>query len=199
MKSSPAIMGTLLLFSILIVAYTFERWWVFHREARLGRKFWDELSGLVRAGNLGEAVALCGRTGGVFARIFAEGIQGAQVSRNDAEDAMMIQKEEGQELLRRRLGIFGTLSFVSPLLGLLGTVLGILRAFNDLALAGSGGPTIVAAGISQALTTTVAGILVAVLASLCYNYFTFRLRGILVEMNTFSQRLLVMMGEGRRG
>jgi biopolymer transport protein ExbB len=106
---------------------------------------------------------------------------------------MLIQKEELQEKLRKRLGIFGTLSFISPLMGLLGTVLGVLRAFHDLALSGSGGPTIVAAGISEALVTTVAGLAVAIPAAMLYNYFTFRLRAIIVDMNTYGQRLTMLL------
>jgi biopolymer transport protein ExbB/TolQ len=81
---------------------------------------------------------------------------------------------------------------------LLGTVLGVLRAFHDLAKSGSGGPSVVAAGISEALITTVAGLVVAVPAAMIYNYFNFRLRATLVEMNTYGQRLLLtVFGEKR--
>jgi biopolymer transport protein ExbB/TolQ len=67
-----------------------------------------------------------------------------------------------------------------------------------LAESGSGGPSVVAAGISEALITTVAGLVVAVPAAIIYNYFNFRLRATLVEMNTYGQRLLLgMFGEKR--
>ncbi|MBD3272694.1 MAG: hypothetical protein GF384_09190, partial [Elusimicrobia bacterium] len=85
----------------------------------------------------------------------------------------------------------------SPLLGLLGTVLGIMRAFHDMSIAGSGGPSIVAAGISEALITTVVGITVAIPSAILYNYFTFQLRAIMVKMNSYSQRLLVLLFEKR--
>jgi biopolymer transport protein ExbB len=78
--------------------------------------------------------------------------------------------------LSRRVGLFGTASFISPLIGLMGTVLGIMRAFHDLAAAGAGGPAVVAAGISEALVTTATGIGVAVMSAVLYNYFTLSVR-----------------------
>ena len=102
-----------------------------------------------------------------------------------------------QALLGRRLGVFGTLSFISPLLGLLGTVLGVMRAFRDLALSGSGGPTIVAAGISEALIATAAGIAVAVSAALIYNYFNFRMKHVLNSLNIFGQEIAMMVESGK--
>jgi biopolymer transport protein ExbB/TolQ len=74
------------------------------------------------------------------------------------------------------VGIFGTASFIAPLIGLMGTVLGIMRAFHDLSAAGAGGPAVVAAGISEALVATVFGIGLAVVAALFYNYFTLTAR-----------------------
>jgi biopolymer transport protein ExbB len=159
---------------------------------------WERIIGLVREKRLRDAIALCEVSSGVFAKIFKAGLEGSLVSRLDAEDGMVIEKEESQEILRKRVGLFGTISFISPLIGLLGTVLGVLRAFHDLAKSGSGGPSVVAAGISEALVTTVAGLVVAVPAAMIYNYFNFRLRASLVEMNTYGQRLLLtIFGEKR--
>ena len=113
------------------------------------------------------------------------------------ENALALYYQRVQALLSRRLGLFGTLSFISPLLGLLGTVLGVMRAFRDLALSGSGGPPIVAAGISEALISTAAGIAVAVTAALVYNYFNFRLKYVLNSLNIFGQEIAIMVDSGR--
>jgi biopolymer transport protein ExbB len=83
-------------------------------------------------------------------------------------------------------------------MGLLGTVMGVLRAFHDLAKSGSGGPSIVAAGISEALITTVADLVVAIPAAIVYNYFNFRLRSVVVDMNTYGQRLLIHLFNEKR-
>jgi biopolymer transport protein ExbB len=195
---NPPIISTILVFSALLVAFTLERFWVFSREAKFPRELWERIIGLVREKRLRDAIALCEVSSGVFAKIFKAGLEGSLVSRLDAEDGMVIEKEESQEILRKRVGLFGTISFISPLIGLLGTVLGVLRAFHDLAKSGSGGPSVVAAGISEALVTTVAGLVVAVPAAMIYNYFNFRLRASLVEMNTYGQRLLLtIFGEKR--
>jgi len=195
---NPPIIGTILVFSVLVVGFALERFWVFRQEAKFPLVLWKGLLVLVRENRIKEAIALCEGTQGVFARVFRAGLEGAQVSRADAEDGMVIEKEEGQEILRKRVGLFGTVSFISPLIGLLGTVLGVLHAFHDLSRSSSGGPSVVAAGISEALITTVAGLVVAVPAAIIYNYFNFRLRATLVEMNTYGQRLLLAIyGEKR--
>lgn len=195
---NPPIITTILVFSALVVAFTFERFWVFRKEAKFPTQLWERIIGLVREKRLRDAIALCEVSHGVFAKVFRAGLEGSLVSRLDAEDGMVIEKEEGQEILRKRIGLFGTISFISPLIGLLGTVMGVLRAFNDLAKSGSGGPNVVAAGISEALITTVAGLVVAIPAAIIYNYFNFRLRAVLVEMNTYGQRLLLAVFGDRR-
>ena len=194
---SPYVISVLILFSILVVTYFLERMWVFRREGKFPRRLWNRMTELVRERRARDAMALCDDTRGVFAKAFKACIQGAASSRADAEDNMLIEKEDGQEFLRKRVGLFGTISFIAPLIGLLGTVLGVLRAFKDLALSGSGGPSIVAAGISEALVTTVAGLCVAIPSAIIYNYFNFRLRAVLVDMNSYGQRLLMMLYEDR--
>jgi biopolymer transport protein ExbB len=196
-KASPYITIPLLFFSILLVAYTLERWWVFRRHARFNEEFWQRITSFVLQNRLRDAISLCEVSPGIFAKIFKAGIESSLLSRQDAEDAMSIVKEECQEFLRRRLGVFGTLSFISPLLGLVGTTMGIMRAFSDLSQSGSGGPSVVAAGISEALITTIAGMLVAVPSAIIYNYFSFKLRAVLVNMNTYSQRLLMLLFESQ--
>jgi len=125
--------------------------------------------------------------------IVKAGLNASYLSRIDAEDTMESYKERSQNLLKARLGVFGTISFIAPLLGLLGTVLGIMRSFHDLALSGSGGPTIIAAGIAEALVTTVAGIAVAVPSAIIYNYFTTRLRNLMVRIDTFTSELIILL------
>jgi len=72
--------------------------------------------------------------------------------------------------------VLGTMSNIAPLLGLFGTVVGIIRAFADIARTGSGGGAVVAMGVSEALMTTAAGIIVAVIATVFFNFFVRRIR-----------------------
>lgn len=194
--TSPAIMITLLIFSVLLTAFVFERGLCFLLHGGWSDAFWKRLKACVQAGRMHEARSMCEKNRNIFAQVFHTAIGNAHLSRVDNEDLTQIAKENEQERLRKRLGLFATLSFISPLVGLLGTVTGIMQAFTDLGRAGSGGANIVAAGISEALITTAAGIVVAVPAAMFYNYFTFRLRSIVVRMNNYANELIILMYGG---
>jgi biopolymer transport protein ExbB/TolQ len=96
--------------------------------------------------------------------------------------------------LERYLSILGTLGNIAPFIGLFGTVVGIIRAFRDLAVSGSGGPSVVAAGISEALITTAAGLVVAIPAVIAYNYFLRRVGTVMTEIEAASKKLRVILG-----
>src|ERR1041385_8775015 len=113
------------------------------------------------------------------------------------DNILTLYLQRTQSLLGRRLGFFGTLSFICPLLGLLGTVLGVMTAFRDMAMSGSGGPAVVAAGISEALIATASGIAVAVSAALIFNYFNFRQKHVLNSLNIFGQELILIVERGQ--
>jgi len=193
MKTSVVVMPLLLLASILLVAYALERFWYYNRAGKIDGKFLVEVRRLIRDGKAQEAIDHCDKHKGLVPEIVKAGLSAAHLSRIDAEDTMESYKERSQNLLKARLAVFGTISFIAPLLGLLGTVLGIMRSFHDLALSGSGGPTIVAAGIAEALVTTVAGIAVAVPSTIIYNYFTIRVRNTMVRIDTFTSELIILL------
>jgi len=193
MKTSIVVMPLLLVASVLLVTYGLERLWYYLRAGRISSSFLVEVKRLVRDGKVQEAVDFCDKNRGLVPEIVKAGLNASHLSRIDAEDTMESYKERSQNLLKARLGVFGTISFISPLLGLLGTVLGIMRSFHDLALSGSGGPTIIAAGIAEALVTTVAGIAVAVPSAIIYNYFTTRLRNLMVRIDTFTAELIILL------
>lgn len=193
LRVNPAIVGTMLVFSVMLLAFAIERIWYFLSYAGWSEEFWRKLKGAVQAGRLHEARGMLAQSTNVFARVFYTSINSAHLSRADCEDLVQIEKETNLERLRKRLGLFSTFSFISPLVGLLGTVTGIMQAFSDLGRSGSGGANIVAAGISEALVTTAAGIVVAVPAAILYNYFTYRLRSISVRMNNHSNELVILM------
>jgi biopolymer transport protein ExbB len=196
LRVNPAIISVLLVFSILLVAFFLERFWTFLLYGNYNPAFWEKLKSCVKSGRLHEARGLCSHRKDVYSRVFDVVLNNVHMPRTDNEDLAQIEKELMLEQLRKRLGLFATLSFVSPLIGLLGTVTGIMQAFHDLGRSGSGGANIVAAGISEALVATAAGIMVAVPAALLYNYFTYRIRGIGVRLNNLSHELVIMVYGG---
>jgi biopolymer transport protein TolQ len=99
--------------------------------------------------------------------------------------------------LERNLGFIGTMGNTAPLIGLLGTVWGIMRAFHDMARTGSAGPSVVASGVAEALFTTAAGLLVAVPAVMLYNHFVRRM-GVLLTVAENHARTLRIESDSTR-
>lgn len=85
-------------------------------------------------------------------------------------ETFVLKTREEMQRLERYIGIVGTIGNVAPFIGLFGTVLGVIRAFKDIAVAGGGGTTVVMHGIAEALVATAAGLFVAVPAVMGYNY-----------------------------
>ena len=96
------------------------------------------------------------------------------------------------------LWVLGTIGAAAPFIGLFGTVLGIIRAFHAIALAGTGGFAVVASGISEALIATALGLAVGIIAVICFNYFQSRVERIDAALRIGSGRVLEALNAGRR-
>jgi|CXWL01.1.fsa_nt_gi biopolymer transport protein ExbB len=184
----------LLFCSFLSISFAIERWWYF-RSAQASP---DDVLGHVRksleGGKTDAAAAYCQKHPSAVAAVVAYGLLHAARARKDLEELLLTKLKEERIKLERFLGVLGTLGNISPFIGLFGTVVGIIKAFRDLAASGTGGPAVVAKGIAEALVATAAGLLVAIPASILYNYFMRRLKVITVDMEVASARLLVMLG-----
>jgi biopolymer transport protein ExbB len=184
----------MLFLSILSLSFALERWWFFR--AASGKA--DEILGAVRkhleSGKTEAAVAWCEKHPSGVAQVVAYGLLNAGRSRRDLEELMLSKLKEERLKFERFLPVLGTLGNIAPFIGLFGTVVGIIKAFRDLAASGTGGPAVVAQGIAEALVSTAAGLLVAIPAAVLYNYFTGRLKRQTVEMEVASARLVVMLG-----
>ncbi|MDB4966954.1 MAG: MotA/TolQ/ExbB proton channel family protein [Myxococcales bacterium] len=107
-------------------------------------------------------------------------------------------KEREVANMKKGLGGLGSISSAAPFIGLFGTVVGIINAFRSMASSGQGGLGAVSAGISEALVTTAAGLLVAIPAVMAYNYFTNTIEQFVVDMNDVSSELIsYVLREGR--
>ena len=184
----------MLFLSVLSITFTIERWWYFRGAS--GKS--DDILGAVRkhmeGGKTDSAVVWCQKHPSAVAQVVGYGLMHAGRSRKDLEELMSSKLKEERMKLERYLAILGTLGNISPFIGLFGTVIGIIKAFRDLAASGTGGPSVVAAGIAEALVSTAAGLIVAIPAAILYNYFMGRLKRTTVEMEVASTRLIVMLG-----
>jgi len=144
------------------------------------------------------ALELCERNPSPIAAILTAAVKKYGRPAVEVEQAVLDAGERECNLLRRNMRLLNAISNVSPLLGLLGTVLGMIQAFNDIASAQAmGRPDLLAGGISQALLTTAAGLLVAIPAYLIYMFFLGRTDKLVMEMDSYAQKLVeVVSAEG---
>lgn len=111
------------------------------------------------------------------------------------EERLTVSLSQQKMLFEKNLGVLGTMAAVAPLIGLLGTIWGIMRAFQDMSSAGSTAPTVVASGVAEALLTTAAGIVIAVPAILAYNHFTRRMNVMLTVAENGARSIRAAMLE----
>jgi biopolymer transport protein ExbB len=196
-KLNPYIMVALLICSILVVAYTFERAWAFMRTGSMSNTTAERIKQHVRQGQIKEAIAASARDRGFIGHALEVALNAAHYPREEMESIFALYRMKLQGALNKNLAVFGTIAFTGPLIGLLGTVLGVIRAFRDLAISGSGGPSIVAAGIAEALFTTGGGIGVAVIAAVMYNMFTSVARSKVQYFDQITQEVAILNYTGR--
>ncbi|HVA66015.1 MAG TPA: MotA/TolQ/ExbB proton channel family protein [Elusimicrobiota bacterium] len=181
--------------SILSIVFIIERW-IYFRTAAADRC--DDILARVRkyleAGQAQQAKDYCQKQPSVVAQVVAYGLACAGQTRRDMEDLLATKRLEERMKLERFLAVLGTLGNIAPFIGLFGTVVGIIDAFQELALAGTGGPAVVAKGIAEALVATAGGLVVAIPAVIFYNYFMRRVKAASTEMEVASTRLVVMLG-----
>ena len=189
------VMPVLLLLSIAVFAQALERLYTFWIDEKLPSALWDRVKDRLERGDKDGALSICRQTHGLMPQALAKLLSLPSPDTESLVEAFQVYRQRLQLELTRRVGLFGTASFIAPLIGLMGTVMGIMRAFHDLSVAGAGGPTVVAAGISEALIATAAGIGVAVVSAVLYNYFTLSIRYRLSTVDLWVFELAELLGE----
>lgn len=166
--------------SILVFATLYERWNFFKANFRRREQVLPGLEPFLNKKSFQECLEACDRNGSFLAKIVKAGLR-AKSERIGISQAM--EREAKAQILRleARLPLLASLGSIAPFVGLFGTVLGIIRAFRDLATANAGGAAVVSQGIAEALTATAAGLFVAISAILVYNHFQSKLNEIAQE------------------
>lgn len=186
-------MWALLLLSIIAVAIVIERLFFFATQRSDARALLRQLGERIAADDLPGALKICSQNRGMLPRILEFGLMRGEKNRADITDALSIALMENLNMLERNLGVIGTTAVIAPFVGLFGTVLGIIRAFQDIALKGNSTPAVVAAGVSEALITTAAGLFVAVISVIFFNYFKTRIKAYNQEMIVAANQLAEML------
>ncbi|MBI4541374.1 MAG: MotA/TolQ/ExbB proton channel family protein [Gemmatimonadetes bacterium] len=183
----PLVLCSLLALGVIIA----KAWalWTAHRHT--GRVL-GEVGELAGSGKLAEAIRVAGDTPGPVAAILLAGLRRIQERRIGREMEQAITTTGTIELgfLERGLVVLATVSNVAPLMGFLGTVIGMIIAFGAIEVAGQVEPALVAGGIKIALLTTAAGLIIAIPVNIAYNYFVTRVDKLILEMEEGTQQVL---------
>ncbi len=179
--------------SIVSLAIFIERLIVLRRKLVIPSDLTSKIENLIKQNKISEAIFLCQGHGSSIARIFLEGLKNAGRGIWLVKEGMEEKGRREGVILERNIGVLLTIANLSPLLGLLGTVSGMIKTFNVISVHGMGGQTHLAGGISEALITTAAGLLVAIPTLVAYRFLIDKAQILIFEMEELSIRLVDTM------
>ena len=192
-------MWPLLIFSVLAVAVAIERFFALRKAKINVPDFLQRIrKALVVNRSIREAVKVCEQSRGPVASIMKAGLLKYGYPKEEVEKTLENAAMFEMGRLERWLPFLATVANVAPLLGFLGTTTGMISSFDALAEAGLSDPGAVATGIKEALTTTAAGLAVAIPVQLIYNYFMSRINRFVRDIETSANMLLETFGEMER-
>lgn len=188
-------MYPLLLCSLLTVAIALDRIVALWRAGRGDAGLVEALRGMLAGGRLAEASARCARADSPLARAMHAAFGPPKDTAEQRHKALLRALAWETSRLEQFMPVVATIGSVSPFIGLFGTVLGIMRAFHDIGLAGSAGGAVVAAGIAEALVTTATGLVVAVVAVIAYNHLMTWAQTVITSAELNAEELLALLDE----
>jgi biopolymer transport protein ExbB len=197
-KGGP-LMYLIVLCSIVALAVIIERLYHLYRAKIDSEIFMESISSTLKRNRIMEAIDLCEKTPGPVAHIIKAGILKHDRSRSEIKEAIEDAGIYEVPRLEKNLGALATIAHISPLLGLLGTVTGMVRAFQVIQEKATSlhlvSPGDLAGGIWEALITTAAGLIVAIPTFVAYNYLVSRVKGFIVEMERSATDLISILAQ----
>ncbi len=191
-------MVPILLGSVLALTIVIERFWVLQRTKVFPEPFLRRLEEMVKEGKVSEALGACRENDSTVARILTAGIENSGRPREEIQEALQLAGRRETSVLSRWVGALGAIAALEPLMGLLGTVLGLIEAFREVeTLRVVGNPSVVAAGVWQALITTAAGLIIAIPAYAFYRFFRSRVGKLVIEMEQSAFGMLQRLAGAR--
>lgn len=189
------ILSLLLAWSLAGLAVICERLYALWNIIPKSAEFKDRVVDAIARGDLGKAAALAEMSQVPLADVFERGLQVFQKTPQKTTEAVTSQRSATVLTLKRYLWALGTVGSSAPFVGLFGTVVGILKAFQSMSVAGTGGFKVVSQGIAAALVATAAGLMVAIYAVIAYNYFVARINGIAMQYKLYCEEFLAALAD----
>ncbi|MBU1701152.1 MAG: MotA/TolQ/ExbB proton channel family protein [Candidatus Eisenbacteria bacterium] len=191
------LMIPILLCSIVALAIILERLIRYHRVRKENELFIQKIRGRIYPERLGEAIRICEEDPSPLAAIFHEGLKHLNLGEKRTREAITDAGEREARFLERNIGGLATIAGGAPLLGFLGTVLGMIKAFRQIQeLGGNVNASVLAGGIWVALLTTAAGLAVAVPTFFAHNYLVSKVRTLIIDMEERSRDLVFLLITG---
>jgi biopolymer transport protein ExbB len=189
----PGFMSLVLIALILGLAFCIERIITLNIATTNTDKLLARIDENLKSGNVDGAMEVCKSTQGPTASILYEGLKNAKQGPESVEKAIVAYGSVQMGLLEKGLVWISLFIALAPMLGFLGTVIGMIQAFDKIEAVGDISPTVVAGGIKVALLTTVFGLVVAIILQLFYNYIVSKIDGIVNKMEDASIALVDIM------
>lgn len=190
LRPGGVIMIPIMLCSVLALAIILERFWTLRINKVAPKHVANELWGWIKKKELNSKKMKALKESNPLGRILAAGLSNAKHGREIMKESIQEEASHVVHELERFLTALGTVAAVTPLLGLLGTVIGMIKVFAQLQLEGTGNAAALAGGISEALITTAAGLAVAIPALIAHRYFIRRVEEIVISMEQEAVKLV---------
>jgi biopolymer transport protein ExbB len=184
------VMYPLLLCSIAALAIVIEKIITLRRKKVIIPEVVNILDNIKGTEDIGLALSICEKHQGPFANIIRTGLENRELPREELKEVLSDQGRQEVHYLERGLVILETIAAIAPLLGLLGTVIGILKVFDVIAVMGVGQATALSGGISEALITTIVGLSIGIPAVVVFNLFANKAERLILEIEKYSALLL---------
>ena len=184
------IMTTLGVLSILTVYLFVERFQMLKKVIKEDPHFMNKVKDYLSDNKVDSVITLCERTASPVANLIAKGTLSKNGTSKDIQDAMERQGNLEVYKLEHNLASLATIAGAAPMIGFLGTVIGMIQAFDKIQAAGDMQPSLVAGGIKVALLTTVFGLVVAIILQIFYNYIVAKIDSIVNDMEDASITLI---------
>lgn len=175
---------------VIGIMFSLERFWTLMRASINARKFNNQIHEALEKGSVDQAIQICEKTRGPIANVLQAGLARAGRGIEAVEKAVMTAGTIEMAFLERNLVWLATVVSLAPMMGFLGTVSGMVGAFDSIAKANDISPGLVAGGISEALLTTMFGLIVAIIVQFFHNFFVARIDKIVADMEESTQEMV---------
>jgi biopolymer transport protein ExbB len=189
-KAGGIMMVPIIIASIIAIAIIVERFWTLQRDRVLPKELFEKVWQWVESEQLQDKHVLALQQNSPLGKVLAAGLANRHRPREVMREAIEDAGRHVIHELERFLSALGTIAGIAPLLGLLGTVFGMIRTFNSITTTGIGNPATLASGIAEALVATAAGLTVAIPSLICFRLLRRRVDGLVVEMEKEAIKLV---------